>query len=388
MISAGTKIAITGNQAVAHAVRMARTQVVAAYPITPQTSIVEEIADFCASGKMEAQFIQTESEHSSMSACIGASMTGARVFTATSSQGLALMHEMLHWATGARTPVVMGEVNRSLAAPWTILTDQSDSMAQRDTGWMQFYCASNQEVFDSTLLAFKVAERVLLPAMIVLDAFVLSHCVEAVELPDQETVDRFLPPRETPVKLDTGEPHAFGGMMFPDCCMEQRYKIEQAMTIAAQLIREESDTWKGMTDRALRPIHCYRTGDAEIVALCLGTAFGALRAAVDKLRGEGIKAGAIRMWQYRPFPIRELKEAYRPGTRLAIIDRACSFGMGGPVGTEAKAVLGSEGGDDIFGFVAGLGGREIRPSTAEGIYRALLEGKADPSGINWVEVRQ
>lgn len=388
MITAGSRIAMTGNEAVAHAVRMARTEVVAAYPITPQTSIVEAIAEFCAAGTMQAQFLQTESEHSSMSACIGASMTGARTFTATSSQGLALMHEMLHWATGARTPVVLGEVNRSLAAPWTILTDQSDSMAQRDTGWMQFYCASNQEVFDSTLLAFKVAERVLLPAMVVLDAFVLSHCVEAVELPAQEIVDRFLPPRETPVVLDPGEPHAFGGMMFPDCFMEQRYKIEQAMTIAAQLIREESDDWKGMTDRTLRPIHCYRTEDAEVVALCLGTAFGALRAAVDTLRGEGIRAGAMRMWQYRPFPARELREAYRPGTRLAIIDRACSFGMGGPVGTEAKAALGSAGGDRIFGFVAGLGGREIRPSSAEVVYRAVLDGTADPAGINWVEVRQ
>ena len=173
-------IAVTGNQSVAHAVRMARTQVVAAYPITPQTSIVEEIAAFRAAGLMQSEFIQTESEHSYMSACIGASMTGARAFTATSSQGLALMHEMLHWAAGARTPVVIAEVNRSLAAPWTILSDQSDSMAQRDTGWMQFYCASNQEVFDSLLLAIKTAEQVLLPAMVVLDAFVLSHCVEAL----------------------------------------------------------------------------------------------------------------------------------------------------------------------------------------------------------------
>ncbi len=156
MNPASERLAITGNQAIAHAVRMARTEVVAAYPITPQTSIVEEIAEFCAAGKMDTRYIQTESEHSSMSACIGASMAGARTFTATSSQGLALMHEMLHWATGARTPIVMGEVNRSLAAPWTILTDQSDSMAQRDTGWMQFYCGSNQEVFDTTILAYKV----------------------------------------------------------------------------------------------------------------------------------------------------------------------------------------------------------------------------------------
>lgn len=388
MIAAGKRVAITGNQAVAHAVRMARTQVVAAYPITPQTSIVEEIADFCAAGQMKAEFLQTESEHSSMSACIGASMTGARAFTATSSQGLALMHEMLHWAAGARTPVVMADVNRSLAAPWTILSDQSDTMAQRDTGWLQLYAASAQEVFDSTLLAFKVAEQVLLPAMVVLDAFVLSHCVEAVDLPSQELVDAFLPAREVPVKLDPADPHAFGGMMFPDCFMEQRFKIEQAMEIARQLIHAEADSWKQRTGRELRPIHCHRTEDAEVVALCLGTAFGALRAAVDTLRRDGVRAGAMRMWQYRPFPIQELREAIRPGVHLGIIDRACSFGMGGPVATEVKAVLGSEARDRVCGFIAGLGGREIRPESAEGVFRQMLAGKADPVGINWVEVRQ
>jgi 2-oxoisovalerate ferredoxin oxidoreductase alpha subunit len=367
---------------------MARTQVVAAYPITPQTSVVEEIADFCAAGRMKAEFLQTESEHSSMSACIGASMTGARAFTATSSQGLALMHEMLHWAAGARTPVVLADVNRSLAAPWTILSDQSDTMAQRDTGWIQLYGASNQEVFDSMLLAFKVAEQVLLPAMVVLDAFVLSHCVEAVDLPPQELVDAFLPAREVPVRLDPADPHAFGGMMFPDCFMEQRFKIEQAMEVARRLIHAEADSWKARTGRELRPIHCYRTEDAEVVALCLGTAFGALRAAVDALRREGIRAGAMRLWQYRPFPIQELREAVRPGAHLGIIDRACSFGMGGPVGTEVKAVLGSEARDRVYGFIAGLGGREIRPESAEGVFRQMWAGKADPVGINWVEVRQ
>ena len=383
-----SRVAITGNQALAHAVRLAGTQVVAAYPITPQTSVVEEIAEFCASGRMEARFIQTESEHSSMATCIGASMTGARVFTATSSQGLALMHETLHWAAGARTPVVMGEVNRSLAAPWTILSDQSDSMAQRDTGWMQFYCASNQEVLDTTLLAFKVTEQVLLPAMIVLDAFVLSHCVEAVEMPDKESVDEFLPPREMPVRLDPAEPHAFGGMMFPDSFMEQRVKIQQAMEISRRVILDEAAGWEKLTGRSLKPLHEYRTGDAEVVTLCLGTAAGAMTAAVDRLREEGIKAGAIRLWQYRPFPVEPLREALRHIPKIGVIDRACSFGLGGPVGSEVKSVLQSGGAKEVYGFIAGLGGREIRPTSVEGIFRRMLAGEADPDGINWVEVRR
>jgi pyruvate/2-oxoacid:ferredoxin oxidoreductase alpha subunit len=381
------RIAITGNQSVAHAVRMARTQVVAAYPITPQTSIVEEIAEFRAAGRMTSEFIQTESEHSSMSACIGASMTGARAFTATSSQGLALMHEMLHWATGARTPVVIAEVNRSLAAPWTILTDQSDSMAQRDTGWMQFYCASNQEVFDTLILAFKVAEQVLLPAMAVLDAFVLSHCVEAVDLPSQDAVDSYLPARETPLKLDPAQPHAFGGMMFPDCFMEQRYKIQEAMDVATEVIRQEGQAWKSLTGRELLPLHGYRIEDAEIAVLCLGTAFGAARLAVDRLREEGIPAGAIRMWQYRPYPVEELQQALPPGAALAVIDRAVSFGLAGPVGTEARATLATHGDHDVYSFIAGLGGREILPGSVEGVFRKVLNNEADPVGINWVEVR-
>lgn len=386
MNAASERVAITGNQALAHAVRLARTEVIAAYPITPQTSVVEEIAGFCADGLMDARFIQTESEHSSMSACIGASMTGARAFTATSSQGLALMHEMLHWATGARTPVVLGEVNRSLAAPWTILTDQSDSMAQRDTGWMQFYAGSNQEVFDSTLLAFKVAEQALLPAMVVLDAFVLSHCVEGVELPPQPLIDEFLPRREAEISLDPDDPHAFGGMMFPDSFMEQRYKIQRAMETAGGMIVEHAAAWHELTGRELKPLHEYRVEDAEIVALCLGTAYGSFCAAVDELRGRGVRAGAVRMWQYRPFPARPLREIIPAGAPLAVVDRAVSFGHGGPVAGEAKAAL--DGHAPVCGFVAGLGGREILPETAAGIFHALLENTAEPDRINWVEVRE
>ncbi len=379
------RVAITGNQALANAVRLARTQVISAYPITPQTSVVEELAMFCAKGMMDAKFLQTESEHSSMAACIGAAMTGARTFTATSSQGLALMHEMLHWAVGARTPIVMGEVNRSLAAPWTILTDQSDSMAQRDTGWMQFYCGSNQEVFDSAILAYKIAEETLLPVMVVLDAFVLSHCVEAVELPSQEQIDTYLPPRGDGIYLDPQNPHAFGGMMFPDSFMEQRVKIQQAMEYADGLIERETESWHKATGRQIEPLQTYMLEDAEVVTVCLGTAYGAFCKAVDDLRAEGVKAGAVRMWQYRPFPVRQLEEQIPASAAVGVVDRACSFGMSGPVGSEVKAVLG--GRNPVYGFIAGLGGREITPTSAHSVYRAMREKTADAQGINWVEVR-
>ncbi|MBZ0263986.1 pyruvate ferredoxin oxidoreductase [bacterium] len=382
------KVALTGNQALAHAVRMAKTQVVAAYPITPQTSVVETIAEFCAKGEMDAHFIQTESEHSSMSACIGASMTGARTFTATSSQGLALMHEMLHWAVGARTPIVLGEVNRALAAPWTILSDQSDSMAQRDTGWMQFYCGNNQEVFDTALLAFKLCEAVLLPAMVVLDAFVLSHSVEGVLLPHQELVNQYLPLRETLAKLDPDEPHAFGGMMFPDVFMEQRFKIEESMDIARGVIMECATEWDALTGRLLKPLHCYHTEDAEYIVMCLGTAFGAAMQAVDQLRSKGIKAGAIRMWQYRPFPTQELIDTIPDTSSLAVVDRAVSFGCGGPVGTETKAIFSGNNQVKVYNYIAGLGGREIRSSSFEKVFSGMMENTASQNKINWLEVRQ
>ena len=279
----------------------------------------------------------------------------------------------------------MGEVNRSLAAPWTILTDQSDSMAQRDTGWMQFYCGSNQEVFDSAILAYKIAEETLLPVMVVLDAFVLSHCVEAVELPSQEQIDTYLPPRGDGIYLDPQNPHAFGGMMFPDSFMEQRVKIQQAMEYADGLIERETESWHKATGRQIEPLQTYMLEDAEVVTVCLGTAYGAFCKAVDDLRAEGVKAGAVRMWQYRPFPVRQLEEQIPASAAVGVVDRACSFGMSGPVGSEVKAVLG--GRNPVYGFIAGLGGREITPTSAHSVYRAMREKTADAQGINWVEVR-
>lgn len=219
------KKVITGNHAVSFGAQLSRVQVISAYPITPQTQIVELLSEFCASGKLKAKFIKVESEHSAMAACVAASQTGTRAFTATSAHGLALMHEVLHWAAGARLPIVMAEVNRAMGPGWSVWTDQNDSLSQRDTGWLQFYCESNQEVLDTCLIAFRVAEQISMPVMFVLDAFVLSHTSEAVDIPDQELADKFLPPFQPEWKLDLADPRAFGGLSNPDHYYELRYKM-------------------------------------------------------------------------------------------------------------------------------------------------------------------
>ena len=224
---------MTGNEACAWGALLANVDVVAAYPITPQTSIVEKIADFVSKGEMKSQFIKVESEHSAMAACIAASNTGTRTFTATSSHGLALMHELLMWAAGARLPIVMGNVNRSMGPPWSVWADHQDTMAQRDTGWMKFYCESNQEVLDTILMAYKTVENhdILIPAMIIEDAFILSHTSEAVDIPDQELVNKYLPAFNPAFKLDVDDPKGFGSLAMPDDYMEFRYNIGRAMEV-------------------------------------------------------------------------------------------------------------------------------------------------------------
>ena len=229
---------VTGNYAVSWGARLSRVQVIAAYPITPQTSIIELLANFCADGELDARFIKVESEHSAMAACIGASAVGSRAFTATSGQGLLLMHELIHWAAGARLPIVMGTVNRAVSPGWNVWTDQNDTLSQRDTGWLQYYCEANQEVLDTVIQAYKVAERVLLQVMVILDAFVLSHTSEAVYIPEQDQVDNFLPPYRPDLKLDINDPHAFGPIVTPEHYMEMRYKMQKAMEEAVSVAQE------------------------------------------------------------------------------------------------------------------------------------------------------
>ena len=382
------KKVLTANHAVSYAVKLARVDVIAAYPITPQSSVVEELSEMCAKGDLSAEFIHSESEHSAMSSCVGAASAGARAFTATSSQGLAYMCEMLHWAAGGRLPIVMAEVNRSLGPPWTIYTDQQDSLSQRDTGWMQFYCRDNQEVMDTTLLCFKVAERVSIPAMLVLDAFVLSHTNEAVDIPDQELVDEFLPPKDAPFKLDPKEPHTFGGMMNVDCWMESRYHLQKAMEAAVDIVDEEIVLWEELTGRRLNPLQLYRMEDAKFAIMAAGTAAWTVTLAVDILRDKGIEVGGIGLWMFRPFPVDALRKAVEHIDLLFVVDRSCSYGHSGIFAQECRSALYDViDKPEITGIIAGLGGREI---TVEGLtaeVEAILKnGEIDL--IKWMEVKE
>jgi pyruvate/2-oxoacid:ferredoxin oxidoreductase alpha subunit len=295
-----------GTEAVAAAAKLARVQVVSAYPITPQTVIVETLAEIIGSGELDARYLNVESEHSAMASCIGASAAGARVFTATSSQGLALMHEVLHYAAGARTPVVMANANRALTPPWNLYCDHTDSLAQRDTGWLQYYCQDAQDVLDSIIIAYKVAEQVLLPVMINLDAFYLTHTTEAVELPTQKKVDAFLPPYAPTHKLDVDDPRTFGNVCGADLYTPIKYRRQKETVDAAQAWQDAAGKFAKKFGRNRQALESYKLEDADVALVVLGTAFGAVRLAVDALREQGIAAGGLRVGLFRPLPYDDL----------------------------------------------------------------------------------
>ncbi len=385
-IAAGRKV-ITGNYAVSYGAALARAQVIAAYPITPQTQIVELLADFCAEGLLDAKFIKVESEHSAMAACIGASATGARAFTATSAHGLALMHEMLHWAAGARLPIVMAEVNRAMGPPWSIWTDQNDSLSQRDTGWMQFYCESNQETLDTVIQAYKVAEKVSLPAMLVLDAFFLSHTSEPVEIPEQGLVDEYLPPYRPQFKLDVHDPRAFGGITMPGEYMELRYKIQKAMEEALEVAREADLEYREMFGRGYGLVEPFMLEDAELALVTSGTVTSTARLVIKELRSQGLPVGLLKIRLFRPFPVEEVRRHLAHVKKVAVIDRNIGFGQGGIFAQEVKSALYNVGGPPLFGFIAGLGGRDITPEViAEIIDYALRHDR--PEELIWIGVKR
>lgn len=380
------KQVITGNHTVSHAARVGRAQVVSAYPITPQTQVVEKISEFVAEGIMDAKFIKVESEHSAMVACIGAAAAGARTFTATSAQGLALMHEVLHWAANARLPVVLANINRAMGPPWTIWTDQIDSLSQRDTGWMQFYAESNQDILDSILISFKVAERVLLPAMVVLEAFFLSHTTEPVDFPEQEEADRFLPPRVATHTVDPEHPAAFGGLTGPDHYYELKYMEHNAMLEAKDVIVQTAQEYGDVTGRYYKMADPYRCEDAETVLVVSGGVASTVKDAVDEARAAGKKLGSLKMWTFRPFPREDVRELLLGRKRVAVVDRNISFGQEGIFCTEVKASLyGQEGAPPVLGFIAGLGGRDIKVRDLLAIAEAAE--KDDCPEFNWYGVK-
>ncbi len=383
------KKVIMGNHALSYGAMLSRARVISAYPITPQTQVVELLSEMCADGTLDARFIKVESEHSAMASCIGASVAGARAFTATSSQGLALMHEMLHWAAGGRHPIVMGNINRSMAPGWSIWTDQNDSLSERDTGWMQFYCSSNQEVLDTVIQAFKVAERLMIPAMVVLDAFALSHTYEVVEIPEQEKIDRFLPPFAPEIRLTPSDPHAFGGLTGPEHYMELRYKLEKDMEKAPALIEETGREYEKLFGRRLGLVDAYKCDDAEIMFVTSGTAGYTARVAVDELRASGVKAGNLRIKVFRPFPFQAVRDIVKRAKKVAVVDRNISYGAHGIFYQEVKSALYGQGPTPpLHGYIAGLGGRDITPETFREIAAHATTHDAADEEIVWIGVKK
>jgi len=357
------KQTVRGNEATAVAAKLCRPDVIAAYPITPSTLFPERISEYVANGELNTQFILVESEHSAMSACIGASATGARAATCTASQGLALMHEMLFIAAGMRLPIVMPIGNRALSAPINIWCDHQDTIAELDTGWMQFYSEKNQEALDLVIMAFKIAEdsRVLLPAMVGLDAFVLTHTMEVVDVPEQSEVDEFLPPYTTSASyLDPAKPATIGSFGTPEYYMEFKYAEELAMIEAEKVIDEVFTEFKNKFGREYKKIKTYKTEDAEIILLTMGSMSGTARATIDQLRSEGKKVGLAKLTVLRPFPTKELFDSVGHAKVLAVVDRNISFGFGGRVFSEVSAKFVNRSKKPLItNYIVGLGGRDI-----------------------------
>ena len=378
-----------GSQAVSEAVRLAKVQVIAAYPITPQTHIVENISEYCAKGTLKARFICVESEHSAMAAIIGAASSGVRTFTATSSHGLAYMHELLHWASGARLPIVIADVNRALGPGWNIWLDQTDSLSQRDTGWIQLYCEDGQDAFDTTLIAYRLGESLNLPVMVLLDAFFLSHTYEPVDVPDQETVDKFLPPLLPRFQLDTGNPEAFNQFVAPQAYMEMRYNIQMAMEQVPENFGSIAQEFEIIFGRPHNPAEAVQCEDAEIVFVTAGTTVSTCRQAVNHLRAQGEKAGLIKLKMFRPFPVDFLRQVLSGKQKVAVVDRNCSFGASGIFAQELRAALyHAKSPPQIFGYIAGLGGRDVIPQTIEDIYWQTKKETSPQSESIWIGLDQ
>jgi pyruvate/2-oxoacid:ferredoxin oxidoreductase alpha subunit len=374
---------LNGNHAVSWAVRLARPHVVPLYPITPQTPILELITEFHASGDMQAEILTPESEHSVLAACVPASLAGARVFTATASQGLLLMHEVLHYAAGARAPIVMANVNRTVASPWAFWPDQTDSLAQRDTGWIQYYSESPQESLDSILQAFRVAERVRLPAMVSHDAFYVSHSLESVDVPSQADVDRFLPPYAPEQRLDTANPSGWGNVVTQEMFCRHRREMEQAMQDALVAAQEADRAWGEITGRSWGLVERYRCDGAQTVVVALGSMCGTARDAVDELRAAGEAVGLVKIRLFRPFPQEALRIALQGVRNVVVLDRNHSPGLGGIVNQEVRAALyGLEAPPRVHGLLAGVGGVNVPPQQIVKLVRDAV-GRAPSPQSTW-----
>jgi len=378
-MSAGRRV-LTGNYAAAYAVRAAKPDVISAYPITPQTPIIEKLSEFVDSGELDARFIRVESEHSAMAAVIGASSVGARTYTATSSQGLFYMYEVCWWAAGARLPIVMGVVTRALGPPWSIWSEHSDFYALRDSGWVMYFASSAQEVYDLTLQAYMVAENgdVLLPAMVGWDAFEVSHTYEPVELLDEEEAGSLLPAKGGRVNvLSHEDPASLGNLAYPEDYIRIRYGMRRAMEAAGRVASEAGRRYGEISGRDYSsPLECYRCEDAEVLYVVMGSIVGEAIDAVDRLRGEGVKAGLVRVRLYRPFPYAELGELLGRAGNAIIVNRASRFGGYGALTGDALAAAAEAGARiDYLEVAAGIGGVDVTSDDFVGMYKMFRAGR-------------
>jgi pyruvate ferredoxin oxidoreductase alpha subunit len=376
---------MTANKAIAEAVRLARPQVIPVYPITPQTSISEYLAQFVADGEIDAEYIRVESEHSSMSAAVGASGAGVRVFTATSSQGMAYMHEILFAAAGLRTPIVMANANRALAAPLSIWNDHQDSISERDAGWLQIYVENGQEALDSVLRSYKISEDkdVHLPSMVCLDGFILTHTVEPVDIPSHEDVDNFLPeyvPEH--LYLDPERPMSIGTLADPEYYMEARYEMELAMQRSLKVIKRVNKEFTEIFGREYGSVEEYYCEDAEIILITMGSLCSTIRDVVDELRANGEKVGMLKIRTYRPFPKEDIYNAIKHAHKVAVLDKNITFGVGGALYTDLKSSISDV---DVYGFIVGLGGRDITPTHIKDIVNKTKNPTQD---ITWIGLKE
>lgn len=377
------KIFISGDEAVAQGVRLSRPHVIAAYPITPQTITVERLSEMVEAGEMDGEYMHVESEHSAISATMGASAVGARTFTASSSQGLLYMAEGLHYCSGGRWPVVMMNANRSVALPWSIYGDQRDSLSLLDCGWIQVYVEDAQEALDMIIQAYKIAEHkdVLTPMMVNLDGFILTHTYELVDIPEQEMVDDFLPAFETPNKMSFEEPKNLGFSSKPDDNTEFKYQQNEAMFKAIDVIRNVDQEFAEKFGRKYHDmVEEYRCDDAEVVLVALGSVCGTIRVVVDKMRAEGKKVGLLKIRYMRPFPETEVKDLARRVKAIGVLDKDISFGYEGTVYTNVNSAI-SKIDKYVYksNFVGGLGGRDITKAEIEEMFNKLFSGVENKS---------
>lgn len=372
------RVMLNSNYAVAYAVRDVDVDVIAAYPITPQTGVVEKLAEMIANGEINAEMIHVESEHSALSAIIGASAVGARVFTATSSQGLEFMHEVLHIASGMRLPLVMSVATRAVSAPINIWCDYSDLMNVRDSSWITFIASTAQEVYDTIIEAYMVAEdpRVLLPVIVAYDGFWMSHTYEPLLIPEDSSYVKSLVPRRKRVILDPENPVTMGSLVGPEWYYEIKYQQVEAMKEAYNVIREYENIIYKAFGRLYSPVESYKVEDAEVGVLTYGGIYGTLQEAIDKLRSQGLRVGAIRLRLWRPFPVDDVVKVTRGLSKLIVVDRAISYGasIAGPVALEVIGALHMRGVNlDVVNFVAGIGGRPITEEDFEGMVKLALK---------------